>query len=136
MARCRLYLSDPSMPCWMLNVITFTTPSLSLARGRIAATAIAASIRANAAPARMLIPARFLLVADLLPVLPRVGAERVRERRRPIDAAVGDVVCELAFLGIEVGEMANPLRDLVIGARGIAADAEAADARLAAIERD
>src|SRR3954468_13293840 len=82
-----------------------------------------------------LVPARFLLVADLLPVLPGVGAQRVRERRWTVDAAIGDVVGELSLFRIEIGEMADPLADFVIGARGIAADPESAGARLPPVER-
>src|SRR4051794_24081040 len=73
-----------------------------------------------------LVAGRVGLVSDLFPVPPRVCTERMRERRRTVRAAVRNVVRELPLLGIEVREMADALRDLVIGACGIAAHAETA----------
>lgn len=51
------------------------------------------------------------------------------EGRRTIRAGINDVVSELAFLRIELCQMANALRNLVVGACSVSADAEAADAR-------
>src|SRR5436309_512681 len=92
-----------------------------VARAKILARSVSAGVR---------------FVADLLPVSPRVCAQRMRVHRRTVDAAVGDVVDELAFFRVELCEMTDALGDFVIGARGVAADAEAADARLAFVERD
>src|SRR5689334_13159472 len=114
MARWRLYLPAASIPCWMLKLMIFTAPSASPPRGRIATTAVAASTTTSTRCRRMLVAARFWFVADLFPVLPRVGAQRVGELRRAIDAAVGDVVSELPFLRIEVRQVADPFGDFMI----------------------
>src|SRR5689334_8292046 len=85
---------------------------------------------------RRLIAGGFGLVAEFLAVAPGVGAERVRERRRAIDAGEGDVVGELAFCRIERRRMTDAFGNFVIGTRRITADPKSADASLIAIERD
>src|SRR3982751_1069217 len=74
-------------------------------------------------------------VAALFPITPGVRAQRVRKRRRAVDLRVLNVVDGRAFGGIQSGCVANALGDFMVGARGITADAEAADARLAAVKR-
>src|SRR5690242_1877236 len=83
-----------------------------------------------------LIARGFGLVADFLPVAPGVRAERVRELRRPIDAAERDVVGELALRRIERGSMPDAFGNFMIGACRVAADAKAADSGLIAVERN
>src|SRR5690242_1291090 len=75
------------------------------------------------------------LVTNLLPVPPRVRAERMREGRSAVHGTICNVVGELALLRIESGEMANALGDFMIGARRVAADAEPSDARLVLVQR-
>src|SRR6478609_3694920 len=75
------------------------------------------------------------LIAELLSIAEGVGAERVSERRRPVDRGVDDVV------GRQVGRrqaagLTHALGDLVVGARRIAAHAKAADAGLPLVEAE
>src|SRR5512138_1922073 len=82
------------------------------------------------------------LITDVLAVPPRVRAERVRVDRRPVGLRVLDVVRHRTGGRIEPREMANAFRDLVIGTRRVAADAEPSRdvtvlvERYAAAERD
>src|SRR4051794_14695040 len=80
-----------------------------------------------------LISLRLLLVAQLLAVAPGVRAKRMGEHRGPVHRAVGNVVHELPLFRVESGQVADSLRDLVIGARRVAAEPEAADAGLVAV---
>src|SRR5215218_197981 len=74
-------------------------------------------------------------VADLPAVAPGIGAQRMRERRRAVDLGVLNVVDGGPFGRIQACGVANALRDLMVGTRGIAAHAQAADARLPAVKR-
>src|SRR4051812_11552710 len=58
----------------------------------------------------------------------------MHERRRPVDAGIEDVVRRQAVWR-QTGGLTGALGDLMIGARGIAADPEAADTRLSFVER-
>ena len=51
----------------------------------------------------------------------------MREDARRVGRRVDDIVGELAARRIQIGGVADALRDLVIGTRRVAADAEAAD---------
>src|SRR5512147_2854224 len=82
------------------------------------------------------------LITDVLADPPRVRAEWVCVDGRPVGLRVLDVVRHGTGGGIEPGEMPNAFRDLVVGARRVATDAEAARnvtvlvERHAAAERD
>src|SRR6187549_1205101 len=88
----------------------------------------------RSASTQFLIRARRGLVADALPVAPRVGAQRMREDGGAVRLAERDVVDAGTALGLEAGLLAHALGDLVIRACGVAADADAADADAPLVE--
>src|SRR5207237_4422368 len=83
---------------------------------------------------RSSVAARRRLVSDLLAIAPGVDAERVGEDRWAVRLAVRDVVRRRAARRIQPRLLPDALRDLVVGARGVAARAEASDLHVALVQ--
>src|SRR5436190_11815972 len=79
------------------------------------------------------ISVRGCFVADLPAIAERVGAQRMGERRGSVSGREDDVV-RGKVAGCEARRLADAFGDLVVRARGVTADAEAADPRLSFVE--
>src|SRR4051812_46360058 len=78
-------------------------------------------------PVRASVAAGCRLLADLLSVAVGIGTERMRIDGRAVRRRILDLVRGRSLRGIESGQVPNTLRDFMIRARRIAADAKPAD---------
>src|SRR5688572_14528669 len=79
---------------------------------------------------------RWSFFPDKHAIAPRIQAPGVRKYGSPVRNAVRDVIDERAAGGIEIQLVARALRDLMIRARRVTTDTEAADQPGSPVDRD